>query len=150
MSVTNETNEGALAGGLPARTHEIEQGLQDLREHGLAIIPHALKGDALRRTREALYRAADEDRARGREQKFGLDNVRDETNQRVWNPLSLDPVFEDLAFHTTSVAFGKGVQGWPALLGDISANITGPAAARWRYTPIRSVCPSRGRRRRKG
>jgi ectoine hydroxylase-related dioxygenase (phytanoyl-CoA dioxygenase family) len=35
-------------------------------------------------------------------------------------------VFEDLAFHETAVAYVKAVLGWPALLGNISANITGP------------------------
>jgi ectoine hydroxylase-related dioxygenase (phytanoyl-CoA dioxygenase family) len=35
--------------------------------------------------REALYRAAGEDRERGREQKFRLDYAQDDTNQRVWN-----------------------------------------------------------------
>jgi ectoine hydroxylase-related dioxygenase (phytanoyl-CoA dioxygenase family) len=112
--------------GPPAPTHALEQGLQDIREHGLAIIQGVLTGDALERTREALYRAAEEDRARGREQKFGLDYAHDDTNQRVWNVLSRDPLFEDLAFHATAVAYVKGVLGWPALLGNISANITGP------------------------
>jgi ectoine hydroxylase-related dioxygenase (phytanoyl-CoA dioxygenase family) len=112
--------------GLPAPTNAVEQGLQDIREHGLAVIADVLTGDALKRTREALYRAAEQDRARRREQKFGLDYAHDDTNQRVWNVLSRDPLFEDLAFHATAVAYVKGVLGWPALLGNISANITGP------------------------
>ena len=66
------------------------------------------------------------DRARRREQKFGLDYEHDDTNQRVWNVLSRDPVFEDLAEHPTALAFVQAVLGWPALLGNISANITGP------------------------
>src|SRR5207249_771282 len=52
--------------------------------------------------------------------------VHDETNQRVWNVLSRDPLFEDLAFHRIAVDYVKAVLGWPALLGNISANITGP------------------------
>ena len=35
-------------------------------------------------------------------------------------------MFEDLAFHALAVEFVKNVLGWPALLGNISANITGP------------------------
>lgn len=110
----------------PPPTRDLAQALKDIATHGLAIVPDVLTGDALKRTRDALYRAAESDRARGREQKFGLDYGHDETNQRVWNVLSRDPVFEDLAFHPLAVDFVKGVLGWPALLGNISANITGP------------------------
>jgi ectoine hydroxylase-related dioxygenase (phytanoyl-CoA dioxygenase family) len=111
---------------LPSPTRDVAQGLKDIAEHGLAIIPDVLTGDRLKRARDALYRAAEEDRARGREVKFGLDYAHDDTNQRIWNCLSRDPVFEDLAAHPTALAFVKGVLGWPALLGNISANITGP------------------------
>lgn len=111
---------------VPPPTRSLEQGLKDIREYGLAIVPAVLSGDQLHRAREALYRAAEEDRARGREQKFGLDYAHDDTNQRVWNVLSRDPLFEDLAFHRLAVDYVKAVLGWPALLGNISANITGP------------------------
>lgn len=111
---------------LPSPTKNVQQGLQDIQKYGLAIVPAVLSGDALNRTREALYRAADSDRARGREQKFSLDYAEDDSNQRVWNVLSRDPLFEDLAFHEIAIAYAKNVLGWPALLGNISANITGP------------------------
>ena len=111
---------------VPLPTRDISQGLRDISEYGLAIVPGVLSGEQLKRTRDALYRAADSDRARAREQKFALDYAHDETNQRVWNVLSRDPVFEDLAFHPLAVDFVKAVLGWPALLGNISANITGP------------------------
>jgi ectoine hydroxylase-related dioxygenase (phytanoyl-CoA dioxygenase family) len=111
---------------LPAPTRDLAQGLGDISRFGLAIVPEVLAGDTLKRTREALYRAAESDRAREREQRFGLDYAHDETNQRVWNVLSRDPLFEDLAFHPLAVGFVRGVLGWPALLGNISANITGP------------------------
>ena len=111
---------------LPAPTRDLAQGVRNIAEHGLTIVPDLLAGDDLRRAREALYRAADADRQRRREQKFGLDYAHDDTNRRVWNVLSRDPVFEDLAFHPTAVAYVKAVLGWPALLGNISANITGP------------------------
>ncbi len=117
---------GEQARSVPSPTRSLEQGLRDIGDFGLAIVPDALTGDVLKRAREALYRAAAEDRARGREQKFGLDYAHDDTNQRVWNVLSRDPVFEDLAFHKVAVDYVKGVLGWPALIGNISANITGP------------------------
>jgi ectoine hydroxylase-related dioxygenase (phytanoyl-CoA dioxygenase family) len=111
---------------VPAPTRNLQQGLANIAEYGLTIVPEVLGGDVLKRTREALYRAAASDRARGREQKFGLDYAHDDTNQRVWNVLSRDPLFEDLAFHRVAVDYVKAVLGWPALLGNISANITGP------------------------
>jgi len=111
---------------VPPPTRDLAQGLKNIAEYGLTIVPEVLSGDGLKRARGALYRAAESDQARGREQKFGLDYAHDETNQRVWNVLSRDPVFEDLAFHATAVAYVKAVLGWPALLGNISANITGP------------------------
>jgi len=119
-----EIEPGATA--VPRPTRNLEEGLQNIRDHGLCIVPGVLGGETLRRARDALYRAADADRARGRERKFGLDYAHDDTNQRVWNVLSRDPVFEDLVQHPTALAFVRGVLGWPALLGNISANITGP------------------------
>lgn len=111
---------------LPSPTNDLQQGLQDIQKFGLAIIPAVLIGDTLKRTREALYRAAESDRARGRELKFSLDYADDDSNTRVWNVLSRDPLFEDLAFHDIALAYVKAVLGWPALLGNMSANITGP------------------------
>lgn len=111
---------------LPPPTRDLAEGLRNIAEYGLTIVPDALTGDALVRAREALYRAADSDRARQREQKFSLDYAQDDTNRRVWNVLSRDPVFEDMAFHPMALDYVKGVLGWPALLGNISANITGP------------------------
>jgi len=124
MSLAEPTRPSATA--VPPPTRDLAQGVRNIADFGLTIVPDALSGDALKRAREALYRAAQSDRARAREQKFGLDYGDDETNQRVWNVLSRDPAFEDLAFHPTAVAYVKAVLGWPALLGNISANITGP------------------------
>lgn len=124
MSVAAKSPAGSLA--VPPPTRDLAQGLANIAEYGLTIVPDVLVGDQLTRARDALYRAAESDRARGREQKFGLDYAHDDTNQRVWNVLSRDPVFEDLAFHAIAVDYVKAVLGWPALLGNISANITGP------------------------
>src|SRR5207237_2439626 len=114
------------AAAVPPPTRDLDQGLRNIAEHGLTIVPEVLTGEVLKRTREALYAAAESDRRRFREQKFALDYAHDETNQRVWNVLSRDPLFEDLAFHRIAVDYVKAVLGWPALLGNISANITGP------------------------
>jgi ectoine hydroxylase-related dioxygenase (phytanoyl-CoA dioxygenase family) len=111
---------------VPPPTRDLDRGLANIADYGLTIVPGVLTGDVLKRARDALYGAAASDRDRAREQKFGLDYAHDATNQRVWNVLSRDPVFEDLAFHETAVAYVKAVLGWPALLGNISANITGP------------------------
>lgn len=111
---------------LPEPTRDLQQGLRNIAEYGLTIVPDVLTGDQLQNVRDALYRAAESDRARGREAKFSLDYEVDSTNQRVWNVLSRDPVFEDLAFHPIAVDYVKAMLGWPALLGNLSANITGP------------------------
>lgn len=116
----------APALAVPPPTRDLAQGLRNIAEYGLTIVPDVLTGDVLNRARDVLYRAADSDRARQREQKFSLDDAQDDTNRRVWNVLSRDPVFEDMAFHPLALDYVKAVLGWPALLGNISANITGP------------------------
>jgi ectoine hydroxylase-related dioxygenase (phytanoyl-CoA dioxygenase family) len=111
---------------LPRPAKDVDEGLAQIRDFGLCVIEGVLSGPTLERARTALYDAAAEDRARGRERKFSLDYGYDETNQRVWNCLARDPAFEDMAEHPTALAFVKAILGWPALLGNISANITGP------------------------
>ena len=107
-------------------TRDTAQAAKDIEASGFCIIPNVLPADRLGRVREALYRAASEDRARGWEQKFRLDYAHDDTNQRVWNLLSRDPVFADLVEDPLALGLVKSTLGWPALLGNISANITGP------------------------
>ena len=58
--------------------------------------------------------------------RFALDYATDTTNQRVWNLPNRHPVFCALAEHPAALALVKGTLGWPALLSNISANITGP------------------------
>lgn len=111
---------------LPRPTRDTAQAASDIEAFGFCIVPDALPAERLARVREALYRAASEDKARGREQKFRLDYAHDETNQRVWNLLSRDPVFSDLVEDARALELVKATIGWPALLGNISANITAP------------------------
>ena len=98
----------------------------DLEEHGVAIVEGALDAATLQRAHDALYGAAERDRAEGREVRFGLDHPSDTTNQRVWNLPNRDPVFCELAEHPRALEVVRGILGWPALLSNISANITGP------------------------
>ena len=115
-----------MSAGLPPPAGSVAQGLADIREHGLCVMTGVLSGATLERARTALYAAAADDRARGRERKFSLDYGHDDSNQRVWNVLSRDPVFEDMVEHPFALEFVRAVLGWPALLGNVSANITGP------------------------
>ena len=100
MSAMSATAKRADSIAVPPPTRDMAQGLENIAEYGLTIVPGVLGGEQLRRTRDALYRAAESDRARAREQKFGLDYAHDETNQRVWNVLSRDPAF-DVRINTT-------------------------------------------------
>ena len=118
--------EERASAGIPQLTRDLALAERDLRETGVCFVADALDGEKLARVRHALYHAAAEDRARGWEQKFGLDYAHDDTNQRVWNLLSRDPVFGDLAEHPAALTLLKAMIGWPILLSNISANITGP------------------------
>jgi ectoine hydroxylase-related dioxygenase (phytanoyl-CoA dioxygenase family) len=113
---------------LPAPTRDLAQARQDLREHGLCLVPDVLNGEILTRIRDALYRAAEDDERDGRRNRgFVLDN--DERNRRVWNLLNRDPLFAMLAEHPLALEFVRATIGWPALLSNISGNITGPGAS---------------------
>lgn len=104
------------------------QALEELREHGMCLIPEVLRGDRLKRVREALYSAAEADRRDARITRgFALDT--DDRNQRVWNLLGRDPVFAELAEHPLAMALVQDTLGWPALLSNISGNITAPGSA---------------------
>ncbi len=114
---------------LPSATRDIDQALADLKQFGICLIADVLGETTLAHVRDAIYRAASEDRQRGRERKeFGLDL--NDKNQRVWNLLNRDPVFADLAEHPVAMRLVRGTLGWPALLSNISGNITEPGGSR--------------------
>lgn len=113
-------------GCLPAPTDDVERAERDLRDHGICAVTGVLTGPTLAEARRELYAAAAQDRQRNREQKFLLDTAGDDTNQRVWNVLSRSPIFADLAAHPIALRLLRSVLGWPMLLGNLSANITGP------------------------
>ena len=111
---------------LPSPTDDLDRAEADLREHGICAVLDVLTGSILETVRRDLYAAAASDRERGREQKFALDYSHDDTNQRVWNVLSRSPAFADLVEHPVALRLLRSVLGWPMLLGNLSANITGP------------------------
>jgi ectoine hydroxylase-related dioxygenase (phytanoyl-CoA dioxygenase family) len=111
---------------LPTATDDLDRAEADLAEHGICAVTGVLTGEVLAEVRRELYAAAASDRSRSREMKFGLDFAHDDTNQRVWNVLSRAPVFADLAEHPVALRLLRSVLGWPMLLGNLSANITGP------------------------
>lgn len=111
---------------LPAPTDDLDRAEHDLATHGICAITGVLTDEQLRSAHDELYAAAAADRARGREQKFALDYEHDATNQRVWNVLSRAPIFQDLAEHPVALRLLTSVLDWPMLLGNLSANITGP------------------------
>src|SRR5262245_61989918 len=117
-----------MSDSLPQPTRDLDRAERDLRDYGLCLVTDVLTKPQLERARTALYEAAADDLAQGREQPhFGLDYG--DGNQRVWNVLSRDPVFAELVEHPVALRFVRAVVGWPALLGNLSANIVGPGAA---------------------
>lgn len=114
---------------LPAPTRDIDAALKNIRDFGVALMPEVLTASQLARAREAIYRSAEDDKTRGRQQhRFSLDS--DDCNIRVWNLLNRDPIFSALAEHPLAMQLVKAIVGWPALLSNISGNVTGPGAAR--------------------
>ena len=114
---------------LPPATTDLDEARSHLKTHGMCLIGSALDPGTLSRARDALYRAAEDDRASGRLRTgFALDT--DGLNQRVWNLLNRDPVFAELAEHPLAMALVRDTLGWPALLSNISGNITAPGSAR--------------------
>lgn len=111
---------------LPSCTADPERALDDLARTGCALVSGVLDDARLARARRAIEEACDEDRRLGRNSDFALDYG--EGNVRVWNVLARDPVFAELVQEPVAMALLEAVIGWPALLGNLSANITEPGA----------------------
>jgi len=110
---------------LPPVVDDIAEARAHIGEHGLALVGGTLTDEQLRLARNATYEAAAEDQRLGREaDRFGLDYG--EGNVRVWNILNRHPVFRDLVQLPAVLELLREVIGWPALLGNISANIAQP------------------------
>jgi len=113
---------------LPPITDDITQAKAHIQEHGLALLAAQISPSQLKLARDATYASADNDRRQGRESdRFGLDYG--DRNLRVWNILNRAPVFRELVQAPVVVELLREVIGWPALLGNISANIAQPGSA---------------------
>ena len=112
---------------LPPVTQDLSEASAHIREFGLALLAGQLSGVQLRRARDATYAAAEEDRRLARQaDAFGLDYG--DGNTRVWNILNRDPVFSEIVQLPVVVELLHEFLGWPALLGNISANIAQPGS----------------------
>lgn len=111
----------------PPMASTAKQAVEHLREYGMALLPELLTGDKLQQAREAVYAAPAADRDNGRTaDPFPLDYG--DKNVRVWNLLNRSPVFSELVEHPLALELLREVLGWPALLGNFSANIAEPGS----------------------
>lgn len=110
---------------LPPVVDDLDEARDHIREHGLALLAGQLSAAQLERARAATYAAAEDDRVQGRPaDRFGLDYG--EGNVRVWNVLNRDPVFREFVQLPAVLRLLRDIIGWPALLGNLSANIALP------------------------
>jgi len=110
---------------LPPIVDDAAQAAAHIREYGLALLGGQMSASQLQQARGATYAAAEEDKRIGRRaDAFGLDYG--EKNVRVWNILNRHRVFGDLVQLPVVIELLRQVIGWPALLGNISANIAEP------------------------
>lgn len=112
---------------LPEPTRDLETGLANIAEYGFTIMPDVLTGEHLERVREALYREIEWDRKARRHVPHPFD-AEASPNVRVWNLVSKDPLFEDLATHPLVLDYVRRLIGWPARLSTLSGNINYPGA----------------------
>lgn len=113
--------------GLPPLTTDLEEAKAHLRDYGMALISSQLSASDLTQARDATYGAAEEDARLGREaDRFGLDYG--DKNVRVWNILNRDPIFQDMVQASEVMTLLEHLLGWPALLGNLSANIAEPGS----------------------
>jgi ectoine hydroxylase-related dioxygenase (phytanoyl-CoA dioxygenase family) len=110
---------------LPPVVEDLAEARDHLREHGLALLAGQLSPAQLDQARASTYAAAEDDRLQGRQaDRFGLDYG--EGNVRVWNMLNRHRVFREMVQLPVVLELLRDVIGWPALLGNISANIALP------------------------
>jgi ectoine hydroxylase-related dioxygenase (phytanoyl-CoA dioxygenase family) len=109
----------ALANGV---TEVPETARAALAQDGYCVIEGVLGSEELADYRDALSRIARFDRESGWQHRYAHDGG-DNTNQRIWNLISRDPLFCRLVEHPLALAFVSETIGWPALLSGSSANI---------------------------
>ncbi len=112
---------------LPSPTDSTTQAREDIQRTGMALLSGQLREAQLELARQATYAAAVEDKQVGRDTDgFALDYGTG--NVRVWNILNRHPVFAEMVQLPAILDLLKAVIGWPALLGNISANIAEPGS----------------------
>jgi len=112
---------------VPPMATSAQQALEHLATSGIALLPNLLTDSQLRSARDAVYAGPTEDANNGRvADKFMLDYG--EGNVRVWNLLSRGAVFRDMVQHPLVLEILRETIGWPALLGNFSANIAEPGS----------------------
>lgn len=110
---------------LPPLTDNLSDARAHLDAFGVALLTDQISPDALRVARQATYAAAEEDRQQRRQNPdFALDLG--DRNVRIWNLLNRDPIFCGLVQLPSVIELLRGLIGWPALLGNFSANIALP------------------------
>jgi len=120
-----EGRTGAM--NLPPVTDDVSEARAHIDAFGLALLSGQLTDRALEKARGATYAAVEEDRRLGREvDRFGLDYG--EGNVRVWNILNRHACFRELVQLPVVLELLREVIGWPALLGNLSANIALPGS----------------------
>lgn len=112
---------------LPKPTTSLDQAESDLKTHGICLLANALSPAKVAELRGLLMRSIEQDAKKPPQNaRFALDNG--DLNRRVWNCLSVDQAFVDLVEDPRALRLVKNTIGWPALLGNISANVALPGA----------------------
>jgi len=120
-------NTSETPAGLPPMAGSATEALQHIRQYGIALLPKLLTGDKLKQARSAVYAGPAEDAKQGRRaDSFALDYG--EGNVRIWNLLSRGSVFCDMVEHPLAMEVLRALIGWPAILGNFSANIVQPGS----------------------
>ncbi len=116
-------NEGL--NGFPPLASTVKEAIEHVERYGIALLPELITGAKLREARDAVYAGPEEDDDKGRSrERFVLDYGKH--NVRVWNLLNRGGVFSEMVEHPLALEVLKELIGWPALLGNFSANIAEP------------------------
>ena len=123
----SRTTQGGRSMSTAATT--MLDGVQDeLREHGVAVVPGVLDPDAAADALDRLWAASGESVRRGIPAHIaGLDP--NAANVRVFNLIDLDPLFAELIAHPVADAVVSGLLGADYIVSNFTANIARPGSA---------------------
>jgi hypothetical protein len=105
---------------------DLDLVLGKLEEDGYCVLPGVLSAAELAAARNALDRAAAEDRAADAALRYGPDGA----NQRLWALLNRGDDFIPLATHPLALQIVRARLGHDIQLSNLSANITAPGGDR--------------------